>query len=501
MAYSRFDYTQWGTGLDSQGLPRDMNKVYDFYKQVAANPSTAYNKGILSGIQGYAKNNPGSTSDPAWTTNALDWYWRDIQRKSQKENGFFQSLPGKIVGIGATALGSVLGGPIGGALAGGITGGLGSKSVLGGLTGALGGYFGGGLLNKVGIPTNVLNLPGGGTLGGAFAGLKGLTSNSPLTNVNLLSGPAYSSRALGTATGMAGNVGSFISGGSSAAGAATGGSNMGWFTDLLKGAAPEILGQAVGGGIQYLTQKSGVDQLTQAAQQAQAASQFKPYNVSNPAGSATFSGNTATGSLSPALQQMLDQFEGIQGGALSDYNKFNTGNFSQNYYDTLKRYQMPYDQAQTNQLLERLYNTGNWESTTGARDVYSYQQAKGLEDMMARQQAQGAGAAEQDRLFNRYFKSAQAVESLRNSPNDLINMGANLGGTAGNINLRAAEYPWLAANDNVAASQAFWGNIGNMVQSGASSILNAYSSSKNANRPITYEPSPYFSGGNSTYRF
>ena len=83
MAYSRFNYTQWGTGLDSQGLPRDSSKVYEFYKQVAANPSTAYNKGILSGIQGYAKNNPGSTSDPTWVTNALDWYWRDIQRKSQ----------------------------------------------------------------------------------------------------------------------------------------------------------------------------------------------------------------------------------------------------------------------------------------------------------------------------------------------------------------------------------------------------------------------------------
>lgn len=104
MAYSRFDFTQWGTGLDSQGLPRDATKVMDFYRQVAANPSTPYAKGILQGIQAYAKNNPGSTSDPMWVTNALDWYWRDIQRKSQKEHSPLGDF-GLPLAIAGTALG------------------------------------------------------------------------------------------------------------------------------------------------------------------------------------------------------------------------------------------------------------------------------------------------------------------------------------------------------------------------------------------------------------
>lgn len=490
--YSRFDYTKQWTGLASQGWdyndPNINATAQNWYNQQPANVKSK----IAPGLKSYNGN----------LLAAIDWYWRDNQRKSQKDNGFFSTLPGKIVGIGATALGTVLGGPLGGALAGGITGGLGSNSVLGGLTGALGGYFGGGLLNKVGIPTNVLNLPGGGTLSGAFAGLKALGSSAPLSSINNLYPAAYAGRAAGTATGLAGNIGSFISGGSGVANAATGGtSNMGWFTDILKSAAPDILSSAVSGGISYLGNKSALDSQQQAAQQAMQASQFKPYNVSGPTGSASFSGNTATGNLSPEMQRMLAQFEGIQGGALSDYNKFNTGDFSQNYYDTIKRYKMPYDQAQTNQLLERVYNTGNWESTTGARDVYSYEQAKRLEDDMLRIQAQQAGAQEQDRLFDRYFKASSAVEGLRRSPLELITMGGNLGGTAGQINANAAQYPWLAARNASDASAAFWSNIGTSAGNAASSILSAYNNTRNANRPITYEPSPYFSGGNSTYRF
>ena len=497
MAYSRFDYTQWGTGLDSQGLPRDSNKVYDFYKQVAANPSTPYNKGILSGIQAYGKNNPGSVSDPTYVTNALDWYWRDIQRKSQKENGFFQSLPGKIVGIGATALGSVLGGPIGGAIAGGITGGLGSKSVLGGLTGALGGYFGGGLLNKVGIPTNVLNLPGGGTVSGLFSGIKALGSSAPLTSVNNLMPAAYSSRALGTATGLAGNVGSFVSGGSSAANAAgTGGSGMGWFTDLLKESAPNIIGGAVQGGLNYYGNQQATKAETDAANRLAASMQFKPYNVSGPAGGAAFSGNTATGVLSPEMQKQLAQMQGITSGALSDYNKFNTNNYAQNYYDTITKYKQPEDQAQTNDLLNRVYATGNWGSTVGAKDVYSYQQAKAMEDNMLRIQAQQAGASEQDRLFNRYFKAAGSQQSLATLPYQFINQGGTLGGSASNAAVQAGSYPWMAAQNSADASQAFWSTIGGVAGNQISSVLNKYGSySSNNNRPITLAPSLGSIGG------
>ena len=483
---NRFTHTAYGGGLWSVGIdpnsPTVQQDVQRWYDSQPANVKAEIQKGM--GPQ------PGRGSiNPL--VYAADLRQRDVARKIQKENGFFQSLPGKIVGIGATALGSVLGGPIGGALAGGITGGLGSKSVLGGLTGALGGYFGGGLLNKVGIPTNVLNLPGGGTLSGAFAGLKGLASSAPLTSVNNLMPAAYASRAAGTATGLAGNVGSFISGGSSAAGAAgTGGSGMGWFTDLLKESAPSLLGTALEAGIGYASQNSLQNQMTKAGQQAQAASQFQPYNISGPAGAAVFNGNSAAASLSPELQKQLANMQGITSGALSDYNKFNTGNYSQNYYDTISKYRQPEDQAQTNDLLNRVYATGNWGSTVGAKDVYSYQQAKAMEDNMLRLQSQQAGAAEQERLFDRYFKSVSSQEALARSPYELINMGGNLGTGASQINSQAAKYPWLSAGTAANASAAFWGNIAQSASNAGTAVLNKYNSySSNNNRPITLAPS------------
>ena len=503
MAYSRFDYTQWGTGLDSQGLPRDMNKVYDFYKSVAANPSTPYNQGILSGIQGYAKNNPGSTSDPFWTTNALDWYWRDIQRKSQKENGFFQTLPGKILNTAAqVGLGFVPGvGPAlsagFGAITGGIQGGF-SGALLGGLSGYGAGQLGSGLKGAFAGAGGLSTLTKAPGTFFSNVGRNGLTS---LQNIVPGYGGSVGS-ALGSAATSAGGFLSSAARGGTGATASPGGSNMGWFTDLLKGVAPDLVSGAISGGLSYLGQTQAANTQSDAANKLAASMQFNPYNVAGPAGGAVFSGNNAAGTLSPELQAQLAQMQGITSGALSDYNKFNTGNYAQNYYDTITKYKQPEDQAQTNDLLNRVYATGNWGSTVGAKDVYSYQQAKAMEDNMLRLQAQQAGASEQDRLFNRYFKAAGSQQSLATLPYQFINQGGTLGGTASNSAVQAGQYPWLAAQNSSDASAAFWSTLGGIAGNAASSVLNKYNSySSNQNRPITYAPSPYFSGGNSTYNF
>ncbi len=277
---------------------------------------------------------------------------------------------------------------------------------------------------------------------------------------------------------------------------------MGWFTDLLKGVAPDLVSGAISGGLSYLGQTQAANTQSDAANKLAASMQFNPYNVAGPAGGAVFSGNNAAGTLSPELQAQLAQMQGITSGALSDYNKFNTGNYAQNYYDTITKYKQPEDQAQTNDLLNRVYATGNWGSTTGAKDVYSYQQAKAMEDNMLRLQAQQAGASEQDRLFNRYFKAAGSQQSLATLPYQFINQGGNLGGTASNAAVQAGQYPWLAAQNSSDASAAFWSTLGGVAGNAASSVLNKYNSySSNQNRPITYAPSPYFSGGNSTYNF
>lgn len=244
MAYSRFDFTQWGTGLDSQGLPRDATKVMDFYRQVAANPSTPYAQGILQGIQAYAKNNPGSTSDPMWVTNALDWYWRDIQRKSQKAPSMFGPLdsilkPAITLGAGLInpALGAVVGGGLGAANDGGI---------IGGLLGAAGGYTGGSALK--GAASAFSNAGGWSTLmnaPGTFASNLGRGALTSLQNYL----PGYGGSLTGAGGGAAalalkgGTTALQALGGTGGAGTA-GGSGL---KSTLLAAAPQL----VGAGLSY----------------------------------------------------------------------------------------------------------------------------------------------------------------------------------------------------------------------------------------------------------
>jgi len=166
---NRYDFTQWGGGLWSIGIDPAKSGYYDdvigWYNNQPSN--------VKSEVDAYWKNNKRTGNYGFDLANAVDWRQRDVARKIQKEPGFFDFL-GPLAPVGgalATAAGSVLGGPIGGALAGGLAGGLGSKSVLGGLLGAAGGYFGGGLLNKFGVPTNVLGVPGGGTVSGLYGSL------------------------------------------------------------------------------------------------------------------------------------------------------------------------------------------------------------------------------------------------------------------------------------------------------------------------------------------
>lgn len=481
-AYSRYDYTQWGTGLQSQGLSTNPADVYKFYQQVAANPSTAYNKGIIAGVQAYGKNNKGSLSDPNYITNALDWYWRDIQRKSQKAPTMFGPLDSIIkpaLTIGASIINPALGAAVGGVLGAANGGGL-----LGGALGALGGYGAGGTLKGIGSALG--NAGGLSTLlkaPGTFASNLGRGALTSLQNII----PGYGGSIGSTLSGGLSSIPgtgflSSIAGGGGGSTASGGGGGMSFFGDLLKSTLPDL----IGGGIQYLGASNALEAQQKAAAQLAAAGQFNPYNVSGPAGGASFSGNNATAQLSPEMQAQLAQMSQATQGAFSDYTKFNAGGYAKNYYDTITSYKQPLDQANTNELLNRVYATGNWGSTTGAQDVYSYQQAKNMEDNMLRIQAQQAGASEQDRLFNRYFQSASAEQGLATLPYQFLNQGASFGGAASSANVQANQYPWLAAQNASDASSAFWSTIGSGVINAGNAVLGKYSGyQKNANRPLT----------------
>lgn len=494
---ARFDYTQQGSGLLSQGLEYNSAKIFDWYNSWKGAASTPYQQGILKGMQGYAKNNPANYNDPGWVTNAIDWYFRDNQRKSQKENGFLDSTLGKVLSTAAqVGLGFVPGvGPAlsagFGAITGGLQGGLGG-ALLGGLSGYGAGQLGSGLgsaFSGAGGLSTLAKAPG------TFFSNLGRNGLSSLQNYL----PGYGGNVSSALSGLGSSAGGFLSsaarGGSGAA--ASPGGGMSFFTDILKSVAPDL----IGGGIQYLGAQNAQQDFNRIAQQLAQQTQYNPYNVSGPAGSASFFGNNATASLSPELQAQLGQMDTATRGAFEDYMKFNAGGYADNYYKTISDMRRPTDQAQTNDLLNRVYSTGNWGSTVGAQDTYSYQQAKSLEDAALRLQAQEAGGQEQSRLFDRYFRSAASQQELATLPYDIINQGGQLGGNASNAAVNASQYPWMAAANSADASSAFWGSIGSAVSNAGSAVLGKYANyQKNANRAV-YTPSPYFSGGNSTFAY
>ena len=235
---NRFDYTQYGGGLWSVGIdpnaPDVDAQVQRWFGAQPANVQAEVRKGMQGGKS---------------LTWAADWRGRDVARKIQKENGFFQSTLGQVLGtalqVGASFIPGV--GPLAsagiGALQGGLTGGF-RGALLGGLSGygvgkatqfvanggltALGRSLTGkaalGAANAVpGAATGVTTPMGGAALTGSgqAAKLAGLMGGAPLSASTLASGAATgtgvfsklfgasktpTAQALGAASSVAGTV-------------------------------------------------------------------------------------------------------------------------------------------------------------------------------------------------------------------------------------------------------------------------------------------------------
>ena len=133
---NRYDFTQAGSGLHSIGIDRSspsaINDAIRWYQ--SQDPGTRAEIGRLAGRR---------VNDPVGLLDAIDARQRDVARKIQKENGFFDSTFGKILGaalpiaagfipgIGTAAqigLGAAMGGA-GGGVKGALLGGIGSAIV------------------------------------------------------------------------------------------------------------------------------------------------------------------------------------------------------------------------------------------------------------------------------------------------------------------------------------------------------------------------------------
>ena len=328
------------------------------------------------------------------------------------------------------------------------------------------GTFGMNLLDKVNpfSAGGMFNPPG---VGDAFSGANGLLNAGGRTTGAGFSGfgPATGGFGGGGAA-LAGRAGSSVANGVNTAGGAvgSGGGKMGAFTDFLGNfnyGNGNLFGDAIQGGLNYFGQQSALNQQQDAADRAFANSQFQPYNINTPGGSATFNGQNASAALSPEAQKLLGNYNTTMGQNMTAFNKFSPQKYSQEMYRTLSNLRAPGVTQQNNNLLSDVYNRGQWGGTVGAQDIYSADMANNLQDQALRLQSQQAGASESDRLFNNYMKSAAAYHNLLNSPNEFITAGFQGGQARSNANVNANTYPWLAAQNSSDASAAFWGSMGN----------------------------------------
>jgi len=429
-----------------------------------------FNTGIVKGI------------DPGYALLGFDKSVRGTaQHQQNKQPGFLEGLFTNILPeIVLNTVGNMVVPGMGTALAtvyGGVKGGVDSGNFLGGITGALQGYGAGSFASGIGNEfsaaggwSELLNNPGvfGKTFGsnllgdvthfGFPTGLGNTVSNGNLFNTGTLAG---SSNPL--ISGMQNVFGNGAGLSNGAAAGSQGGTGMGFFDSLLgNGGAGNILGSV----LSYVGSQNAQDQLSKAAQQYK----FNPYNVNSPFGNVSFSGNNVFSQLSPEFQQALVQAMGARNTAARDYALFNQGDFANNYYGNIKSLNAPEDAWRAEDMLSKVYNSGNMGSTTGSHDVFSYGLAKMLEDIGLKQTALTSAGQEQDRLFNRLVNSVGLEGKIANFGNENIAIGGQLGSAAVSGN----QYPWLAAQTSADASASFWSHLGSTGANMINSLVSKY---------------------------
>jgi hypothetical protein len=415
---------------------------------------------------------------PRLGATALDLGYRENARQQQTKKGFFDSAFGKILKFGLpVAAGAFLPGLIpgltagwagagAGALMGGLSGGW-DDALLGGLGGYGSGSLGGALGNAAGATggwASSFANPGDFVHNLWNGGPGAITSGSAIPN--------------GVSSGAsAGNwFGNALGGGSTAGSLGTGGGGMSnWFTDAIGNyARNNLIGDAIGTGISYFGQRSNQNNLEDAANRLSAGMQFNPYNVNTPYGTAAFSGNNATANLSPEFQRALAEAQGQRVQLGKDAMGFNTSKFANDYYRDVKRMRAPFDAMEQNDFADKVYASGNWGSTVGAQDMFSFDNSRRLADVGMRLDARSQAGQEQQRLFNLYSNALTNELRVAGIPNAQIALGGNLGGAAANAGQAAGQYPWLAATSAMGASNAFWNSLATGVGRGVNSAINKY---------------------------
>lgn len=242
-----------------------------------------------------------------------------------------------------------------------------------------------------------------------------------------------------------------------------------------------IAGAASGlmSGIGALT---GSGDMTDMANQLYSQAKYNPYNVYSPLGSAIFDAKNGgvTGYLSPEFQQALGNTSTYRQNLGNTAGAFSTQDYANQYYQNLKTLAAPEQAWSANDFMDKVYKSGNWGSTTGLHDMYSYANLQNQQDTGMRQQALTAAGQEQSRLFDNYLRTLQGEMNIAGIPNNIINQGAQIGSYASGANANAAQFPWSAAQNSADASSAFWGTLGTGFGNAANALSKKYGSAGTA---------------------
>ena len=419
---------------------------------------------------------------PARAIQAYDYALRATGVDAVKDRnpgllgGLVKGNIGALIGtVGGFALGGPLGAKIGGSL-GGFAQGVHSDGLLGGLKGGLTGY---------GIGSGGAWLGGKVTPGFTGALSSGAQAAAPIVNGagNFIPGPAYGgsgaakSFALGAKAGIpfagtsgASTIGSGLAGTTGSTGGVLGsflggGKVSGALGSLISGTGKFLTNggsDLLGLGLNYWGSQKALDYQKDAARGAFEAAEFRPYSIDGPGGSVYYDGNTIHGALSPENLGIVGQQLGSANEYYDRWRNFDRPAFSADAYDRLYQTQLPEETAYFTNELEKIYNTGNWGSTTGDRSAYGMYQALNNADIARRESAFNQGVAEEGRLFDAYMNSVQGYQNTAEIPIRYIDASLS-GGNYRSANNANAYNPTLDyAQQRSDSTAAFWNGLGEL---------------------------------------
>lgn len=307
---------------------------------------------------------------------------------------------------------------------------------------------------------------------GAFGG--GASAAAPAAGYGVMPGAAA---AAGGATGgllsAGGAVAPAVAGGALTAGGAV--------APTAAGAAPwwqsaigPVAGSLVGGGLSLYGANSAANKLSDAANNAADKSKFTPYNVFSGAGSGTFNGTTATGTLSPEYLALRNKYLQNANGNLNALQNYDPQAAANDVYGKLSALSNPQEEQDRLNQENRLLAQGMLGSTGGGIQRQALLTSQGLAGVGRQVQSYQLGQDALNQMQNRAFGATNAATALDAIPMNNLNAGGVFGGRASQANQFGTGLQYNAASAGAGASASFWQGLGQQVAPGVSSAVNNY---------------------------